>query len=295
MYKKLTIEKFKLISSERHNNKYDYSQTELQKDNKIKVKIICPEHGIFYQSPNNHMRGQKCPTCANKFKYSSETFIKKSIEQFGDEYDYSLVNYKDNKTPVKFICKKHGIFEQIPQAHLSSKIPCFKCTSENRRHTNEEIINRFAKAHGERYDYSLVEFQTLHKKVKIICKKHGIFEQKPEIHLLVFGCKKCKLSKGELEVMNKLNEIGINYEFQYKFEECKNKKKLPFDFYLPDFRCCIEYNGIQHYEPIEWFGGYETFEKVKINDKIKQNFCQKKNIKLIIIKYDEDISSKLIF
>jgi len=68
---------------------------------------------------------------------------------------------------------------------------------------------------------------------------------------------------------------------------------LPFDFYLPHFNVCIEYNGTQHYYSNNWFGGDVGFEKTKINDEIKKNYCNKKSIELIVIKYDENINEIL--
>ena len=83
--------------------------------------------------------------------------------------------------------------------------------------------------------------------VKLICKKHGIFKQKASIHLSGCGCQKCNNSVGEIMVSNFLSENNIIFQEQYKFDECRNKKPLPFDFYLSDLNICIEYDGEFHY------------------------------------------------
>jgi hypothetical protein len=77
-------------------------------------------------------------------------------------------------------------------------------------------------------------------------------------------------------------------------ENCKDKQKLPFDFYLPNYNICIEFNGEQHYKPIKWFGGEKTLEGIKKRDKIKMEYCQNNNIPLIIINNDNyDLQKKL--
>jgi hypothetical protein len=86
---------------------------------------------------------------------------------------------------------------------------------------------------------------------------------------------------------------NISFERQKKFDLCRYKNKLPFDFYLTELGICIEYNGIQHYEAIEHFGGENKLKQRKINDKIKKEYCVDNNIPLIIIKYNENVEDIL--
>lgn len=155
--------------------------------------------------------------------------------------------------------------------------------------TNNELINKFIKKHNNFYDYSLVNYINSKTKVKIICPKHNVFEQLPYEHLRGKGCPICNESKGEKEIRNILEIKRIKFIPQHKFNDCKNINKLPFDFYLPDHNICIEYHGLQHYEPIKWFGGQDVFDKLIKRDKIKKNYCIEKNIKLIIIPYGKNI------
>jgi len=90
-----------------------------------------------------------------------------------------------------------------------------------------------------------------------------------------------------------LRKNNINFEQQYKFDDCKYKYKLKFDFFLKDYNLCIEFDGLQHYKQIKRFGGADGFAKTKIKDKIKNNYCLKNNIKMIRIKYNENIFKKL--
>ena len=101
------------------------------------------------------------------------------------------------------------------------------------------------------------------------------------------GCSVCSESKGEREIRKYLDNFKINYEKEYKFKDCRNILPLRFDFYLPKYRTAIEFDGIQHYEPMEFFGGLEAYERLKKNDKIKSDYCEENYIDLIRIRYDQ--------
>jgi hypothetical protein len=120
-------------------------------------------------------------------------FLSNAKNKHGERYDYSLVEYVNNRTKVKIICPEHGIFEQKPNDHLY--YGCGKCGG-TKKLTTDEFIVKAKILHGERYNYSLVEYKTAHLKVKIICPEHGIFEQKPNNHLMGKGCKKCGIDYG---------------------------------------------------------------------------------------------------
>jgi len=292
------IEKAKKI----HNNKYDYSLIEYI-NSKTKVKIICPEHGIFEQKPNTHLTGRNCNKCANtirgfKKKLNLDEFIEKAQLIHGNKYDYSLVEYINSQAKVKIICSKHGIFEQKPNTHIFKKSGCQNCSLENSSINQRLNINLFMEKakqiHNNKYDYSLVEYKNMHVKIKIICPEHGIFEQEPSNHIgKKYGCPYCKESKGEKEISELLNNNNINYKRQKTFNDCKNKNVLPFDFYLPRYNVCIEYDGEQHFNTINYFGGKKGLKYIQNNDGIKTQYCKDNNITLIRIKYNENILEKL--
>jgi len=285
----LTTEKFIDKSNDTHKNKYIYDRTKII-NHKSKVIIKCKKHGYFEQSPGSHMNGSGCPKCFIDRKTSnSNEFIKKSNKIHNDKYDYSLVNYENVKTKVSIICKEHGIFEQKPGHHLNGH-GCPKCV---RIIDTDNFIYKSNKKHNNTYDYSNTIYKNHKTKVSIICKKHDIFFQSPLSHLRGIGCPICNQSKGEKRIYDNLNKKNITFITQYKFKNCKNKNPLPFDFYLPDHNICIEYNGIQHYKPIEFFGGVESLNELKIRDNIKKDFCNKNNINLIIIKYNKSIKKQI--
>ena len=291
MLKSTTLE-FINKSQEIHSHYYDYSLVNY-KNNATKVKIICPIHGIFEQRPLNHLSGQRCKKCVVETnKINQNEIIKRFINIHYNKYDYNLVEYTSIHKVIKIICSEHGVFEQTPSNHLKGQ-GCMMCKLKNQSLNNTDFITKSSIKHDNKYDYSLVEYIGTHKKVKIICKKHGIFEQSPNSHLNGKGCPICKESKGERLISKFLNDNNIEYIREKRFDTCKGKITYPFDFYLPDYNCCVEFDGIQHFKPIEFFGGENSLSTSKIRDNIKTKFCKDNEIKLIRIKYDEKINEKL--
>jgi very-short-patch-repair endonuclease len=214
------------------------------------------------------------------------SFIEKANILHNNKYDYSLVYYINSKTKIKIICKEHGTFEQMPYLHLQGH-GCPIC----RLSYYEKFIEKVNILHCNKYDYSKVKYIDNNSKITIICPDHGEFNQTPNHHLKGFGCRRCSCSKGENIIYNILNNLNIKFEYQKKFNNCKNKRILPFDFYLIDYNICIEYDGRHHYESINYWGGDNKLEYTKNNDEIKTNYCKINNIELIRIKYDMKIKN----
>jgi len=208
-----------------------------------------------------------------------------------DFYDYSLMDYKNNRIKIKIICPIHGVFKQTPHNYLDGK-GCSKCYGNYKKNI-DDIIKDFNIIHNHLYDYSLVDYKNNRTKIKIICKNHGVFIQSPKNHLKKQGCPKCNISKGESFIKTYLNSEEIIYEEQKMFDECKYKRKLKFDFYLPIQNICIEYDGKQHFEKYKFEKDNNVLNTRQIRDKIKTDYCQNNNIKLIRIKYNENINKKL--
>lgn len=102
-------------------------------------------------------------------------------------------------------------------------------------------------------------------------------------------------SKGELIIEQKLNSLNIKFERQKKFSDCKDKNRLPFGFFVPSYNMCIEFDGEQHYRPVDYFGGDDTFAILKRHDEIKNEYCKSHGIELIRISYmDFDSIEKIL-
>jgi hypothetical protein len=124
-YSKIFIDKAKI----KHKDKYNYSQSIIT-NSKTKIKIICPSHGIFEQTPNDHLNGYGCPDCGGTKKLTTDKFIDKAKQIHADRYDYSICEYKTTKTKLKLICPTHGEFEVTPNNHLNGK-GCRQCGLNN--------------------------------------------------------------------------------------------------------------------------------------------------------------------
>lgn len=281
-----------------HGNKYQYTKS-LYKKAIEKVCIICPEHGDFFITPNNHLRGAGCSICSGNKKLTLESFILKANSIHNNKYNYSNSLLINNTSMLEIICPVHGKFNQKASHHLSGH-GCRKCAGTFPK-TTEEFITEANLIHENKYNYSLVNYLQSKNSVPIICKTHGTFYQTPDKHLQGQGCYKCNLSKGEHEIKKTLDKLKISYVSQKVFQDCKNPKtnmNLFFDIYLPDYHCCIEYDGRQHVMPIKGWGGEETFKQIQYRDSIKTQYCienkiillripdsEFKNINLIITKF----------
>lgn len=280
----------------KHGKKFNYSETRYKRWNK-KVVIICKIHGRFSLRPEAHLFGQGCKKCQYEFanSLSTEEFIKMAKEKFGSRFDYSNVKYKRWKARVTIICKKHNLsFTQAPQQHLNKRITCRKCMKEimspQLRLTIPELKGKIKKTHGILYSYPYLEkeYKGVSSKITITCKKHGKFNQAVSSHLWnKAGCPTCNESFGEKTVRRFLKDQKIKYIPEWKDHDCVVIRKLEFDFYLPELNCIIEYDGKQHYEPNNFFGGQKGFLALRKRDKIKNKWAKKNKIKMIRVKYDE--------
>ena len=283
MPKRLTKEEFIERSNKFHKNKYDYSKTEYVRNND-KVCIICPIHGEFWQRPSDHMRGIGCRLCYGNEKKTKEKFIENARKIYGDKYDYSKVEYDGNKKKVCIICPIHGEFWQRPNDHLSG-YGCRICAN-NFKKTTEQFIKDAKIVHGDKYDYSKVDYIGAHVKVCIICPIHGEFWQAPNNHLSGTNCPYCNCgnkSKMEDNIRIKLEESQIKFEQQKTFEWLKYKKNLLLDFYCPEYKLAIEVQGEQHYLPIKRYGGEDDFKIRRERDRVKKELCDKHGIKIFYI------------
>jgi hypothetical protein len=290
-----------------HGDRYDYSKTDYI-NSYTKVDIICKEHGLFSIRPKDHIRANGehagCPKCGDiraaiKRTKSTEYFIEKAKVAHGEEkFDYSKVDYKHSDTNIKVVCRKHNLdFEVTPSNFTKNIHNCPECVKENYnqlQYTTEEFVFVCKKIHGEeKYDYSKVEYTGACNKIIIICKTHGEFSQFAADHKNGFGCSSCSSSRGENAIKLYLETNNIKFEQQKTFAGCIYKSSLRFDFYLPDFNTCIEFQGIQHHKSVKYFGGEEGFQETLLRDEIKSDYCKNNYIELICLSDISEIELKL--
>lgn len=268
-------------SNKVHNNFYNYEKV-IFINTISKVKIVCPEHGEFEQTPYNHIIGKGCGKCGNLktslgLLKTSEWFIKKCNKIHNGIYNYSKSDYKGVYDKIKIDCKKHGTFLQRANEHLRGK-GCSKCANNYRWNTNDfikECLNR----KGNLYSYEKVIYKNSLTKINILCKKHGYFSQTPTAHLGGQGCPKCVsiISKPELEVFKFIK--NLNYEIITSDRSIIKPKEL--DIYIPSLQKAIEFNGMywhyDHTNPNCKPKGYHA---------MKSNLCKEQGIKLLHIRED---------
>lgn len=227
MPKKKTREQFIKEAVDIHGDKYDYSQVEYINTH-TKVIVICPNHGEILVRPNDHVKKKSgCPHCAGLAKGTAEKFIEQAIEVHGDKYDYSLVKYNGTHQKVTIICPEHGRFEMTPTAHISQQQNCVKCSyidrGNNKRKSTEQFIEDAIVVHGDKYDYSLVNYNRGKAKVNIICIDHGVFQQTPDNHInSKQGCPIC---------WDERRPPGVGGYHQGYFNLNPDKKTVPAIFY----------------------------------------------------------------
>ena len=293
MVKRRNLDEWIEIFKNVHGDKYDYSKLDLaNKDEHGRVCIICPKHGEFWQTLDNHKKGKGCSKCNGGVKLTNEDFIREAKKVHGDRYKYDYVDYKGYNDNVKIICLEHGEFWQSWTNHIGNKQNCPKCSHRSYKYTKEEFTEKAKKIHGDKYDYSKVEYKNNKTEVCIICPKHGEIWQKPIYHLSGCGCKACKNSKLENEIYTFLIENKISFEYQKKFEWLG---KQSLDFYLPRYNIAIECQGEQHYNDMYFSEKHRKDASLEYRIKLdtkKQKLCLENNVNVIYYsnkKYNDDI------
>lgn len=267
-------------------------------DCKHKLEFVCDKHkdmGIQYRTMddivNNH---QGCRYCGIEKRGEQYRISDEEIQHRCDELNLIYVGryIKNQGTWVQFKCKTHfdkGV-QDISWYHLRTcAIGCAFCTG--RYKTTEDFIKEMSKINP---DIEIIgEYTGSENPVKCKCKICG-HEWSPIGRSLKNGqgCPACTSSKGEIRVKRFLDNNKIIYNTQKAFEDCVYKEKLRFDFYLPDYNILIEYDGEQHYKPVDFASrgmawANKIFEYNQIKDKIKNDYCKDNNIKLIRIPYWE--------
>ena len=279
---KYTTESFIEKCKEKWGNRYSYNNTIYHGIAKH-VTITCPTHGDFKIKPNDFLNGHGCQACGGVKRLTTESFIERAREVHGSIYDYSKVKYINNKTKVCIVCPEHGEFWQTPSRHLcGDRCPmCFK----SEKKTTEQFITEACAIHGDKYDYSKVNYQGNKKKVEIICQKHGPFFMTPLYHLQGHGCQCCNESHLERDVNMLLEKLGLLFIRQKRFDWLGMKS---LDFYIPRYKLAIECQGEQHFAPLKYFGGDDKFIKQVRYDISKNVECEENGIKILYVASNKD-------
>lgn len=222
---------------------------------------------------------------------STEEFIQKIKEKYPNiQFDFSKTKYIGYKNNITITCKKHGDIISTPDRLLykNLKYRCPKCAYELKDKGTmklEAFIEKANKVHNGKYDYSKVNYTGALNKVIIICKKHGEFEQQAESHLQGCGCPQCNLNKEQNKLFKVIFEKFPSLEVVQEYSPIRLGKQR-IDIAIPSLNIGIEYDGRQHFIPIEKFGGELEFQKTIKRDKTKNELCKANNFKLFRLRYD---------
>ena len=274
----------------------------IERYNGFHTKILhhCLIHDVYFMlQPANACRGDGCKIC-----HKERIGIANAMTH--DEYVKRVFNinnnivvlgtYTNNYTPILHRCTVHDVEWMVSPANILSGHGCSKCGSD-------KISNHFSKTH-EQY---VKEVNIINSDIEVIgtyvnaktpilhkCKIDGyVWSVAPDSILHGYGCPKCNESSGERQIRQWLDRHSVVYEYQKTFDDCRNVLPLPFDFYLPKYNSCIEFDGGQHYFPVNLFGGEESFEKTVKHDEIKNKYCEDNDIRLLRIPYYEDVDEQL--
>lgn len=278
----------------KHGEYYDYSLLDLENKINGKVRIICPEHGEFLQSHNDHIR-VGCPQCGyKKVKTKLSKVLVQGIEdlkfQFGHLFDFSNADYKNSGSVLDLKCKTHNFFFRNTSYHIVRGAGCPECKKEKvsakKKLGTEEFIKRSVDKHGNKYDYSLVEYKTLIDKVEIVCPDHGSYYQKPREHLRGHGCPICASTTVSAVSQKWLNSFGIdllrehkiNHEFGY----------YSVDGYDPNTNTVYEFYGDY------WHGNPAQFDPDKVNPSLDKKFGELYNSTILREQVLKDLGYRLV-
>ena len=273
--KKIKDEKIRI--KEEKKNKAGKIKEEKQKIIEEKKKIYEYKHSKLFL----------CNELKRKFK-----------EKYGDKLDLSLIseeNYVNSTTKVPVICHEkdytgdeHGVFYIRPDQLLTHGL-CPKC-SKRQKLTPNNLLKRFRYVHGDRYEYFDLEGKSSYDTIDIFCKKHErVFKQVLVTHLQGSGCPLCCRSLNEEKIDALFYNNGIKYETQKRFDWLG---KQSLDFYLPEINLAIEVQGVQHFIPINAFGGEKGYKECVERDRRKLELCEKNGVDLVYY-LDKDFVSYL--
>lgn len=283
------------------NNNPTIIPLETYKGANISILHKCTIHNIEWNcTPSRIIHGTGCYYCGiEKASKSSRKTNEKYIDEVNNINPNITVlgKYDGNFTPILHKCNKHNIEWLCAPASILKGGGCYQCglekLSQFQLKSREQYINELYEINKDVIllgDYLGSNTPTLHK-----CLIDGYeWYASPANFLNGCGCPQCNCSHGEKIITKWLKDNNIDFVTQKTFEDCKDTRELPFDFYLPKYNKCIEYDGEQHFRPIDFFGGESAFVIRQIHDLIKTEYCDINNIPLLRVSYlDENIETQL--
>jgi hypothetical protein len=261
-----TKEDFIQRSNEIHNFKFDYSLVHDFKRLEEYLTIICPIHGKYTQNGHSHIRGSDCEKCSYEkrgvdYSISKEDMLKR-FQEFNNNLIYDLSDYNNTNSVISYFCEIHGNIKQRAQKHLRGK-QCSKCAKKVSWNTGntEKFIEKAREVHGDKYDYSKVNYKNNRIKVEILCEYHGSFFQRPNNHVdSNGGCPICA-------------KIMSSYRKDLTENEIETSKEIKCLLYVMEFS-----NDTEKF----WILGISSNYKKRKKDLLKQSGYEIKDVSVLI-------------
>ena len=282
------------------------------------IKLIEPLHGLFKKTeaeclvcdygkdgewtplPINLLKGKGCPNCAGNAPKTDDKLVNE-VQTLGKS-EYDLLGTKRTKKDGLWLHLYHHVCHNDYWVRDYSFLAGYRCrfcqakqTGDRCRLSIKDLRKRVANVADHSYKYISGSYKNNrsrifveHTKCKTIYPTTwGALSQNSGL------CPQCNATSGEQQVMAYLNQCGAYYMYGYLIPDLKDKQSLHFDFWLPDLNTAIEYDGKQHYEPIDLFGGEDGFKLRKKHDQMKDYYCKEHSIKLIRIPYNQKVDEIL--
>ena len=270
------------------SNNFEYIDT-IRENGKITIAFLCNNHrelGEQHMPKTNMERDIKgCKYCAGK--ELPEWYVLKKAKEVNPYIDL-LEPYKNLTTRMNCFCTKHNCNTRKTMQEILKGQGCYHCGIEKLSELSYLSLDEFQKRVNEKNKNVIVlEYNGMNQDAKFKCKLCGHEWYSNANSMTTNGkqCPKCmNYYNGERKISIFLDSLGIEYEEQFRFKKCRDKRPLPFDFYLYNYNVCIEYDGVQHFKQRN---GWTKLEKIKKHDMIKNDFCKRNNIDLIRIPYWE--------
>ncbi|WP_160687196.1 hypothetical protein [Clostridium sp. C2-6-12] len=284
---KKTTEKFMEEVFRKFGDEYKVLDEYKTNNDKILIKHAKCNYK-WYSLPRHLLSGHLCPMCGGNLKKDTDKFKKQIFHIYKDKI-IIIGEYKNSNTKIKVKCSVDGYEWEAYPYNLLKGSSCPRCKG-NERYTTKRFEEKIFDLYND--EYSILD-QYVNSKSKILIrhnKCNHTWRVSPSSILSGYGCPKCNESRGEKKICAYLEKKKIKYIQEYKFCDCKYKRLLPFDFYLPDYNICIEYDGEQHFKAYRFSDREKAIKKlsiIQIRDEIKTNYCKSNNITLIRIPYTE--------
>ena len=239
------------------------------------------------------MKSKKELLRIKRLEAHKERFIDSFNKNYVNDYELITKNITDFNQEVLLKCKQHGKKSTTTELIIFNRFGCKECSyikrAEQRKGKPRVKFNQFArdfkKTFGNKLNLisDIDDYTNLDSLLTAKCQdeSHKPVIKKARLFRRGLGCKNCAESRGERIIRLVLEDMNMSFTQEKRFASCRDKKELPFDFFLPDYGVLIEYQGMQHFSPKGSWGGEASFKATKRRDRVKKKWAKENQIPLL--------------